>query len=795
MTDTNPLTENIVGSHPSREPHAIECQGEPRTNILLDKGARDQITSEIRALPFLGRLRHNWSELVAGETTELVLDYEVGASGIADSGWVKLCMKYYSDWEWQTTDPTARDYCSVEYVTGSTLGRAFSDTTSTLESVKCRYDEKGGERPFQKALIVDLVDGYLRPGDHLIVRLGDRRAGGPGTRVQTFVEQDFAFRLWVDILGTSRFALADEIKFDIVPGPAKHLLLSTSRLVRPGEACAVNIHTEDQWGNTPTREGATVELRTCGAATSQTAYELPSDDWATTTVFLTFQEPGEIRLDAQTLGAGLAAEPVYIEVSADSPGARAYFGDLHVHSNDTVGTNDNAYNFAYGRRIGALDFLGYTANDFQITDERWNAVVDLAEEVTEEGEFICFPGVEWCGTPGVGGDHNVVYIAGDTTLARCVEWHEGMASKQPEAKHWPITMLYDAYEAHPERYLLIPHVGGRRAILDWHHPKLERLIEVHSAWGPDEWFFEDAMARGLKLGASGASDEHRGRPGGGKPGANIFGASGGLCGLIAPALTREAVGTALRARHTWATTGERLVALLWSGDHLMGDELEVSEEQLCLHYQLLGDRGWEEISCFDGGGLVWRRNLHREQGYSDTRVRIRWGGARVRDRYRWATWHGTARVRYSRINDVQPWAFEHPEKRLRRVGPDAIEWATETYGASNGAILDIRDLGAASIEIAGEIPNFLDAPEFTMSVSGEELLATGEVRKELGGIGLFVSVERVSESQLPVKVEGSFDVRPRGSRGASAVYLRGRHANGHEVWTSPMFINWRPGTA
>ena len=23
----------------------------------------------------------------------------------------------------------------------------------------------------------------------------------------------------------------------------------------------------------------------------------------------------------------------------------------------------------------------------------------------------------------------------------------------------------------------------RRAILDWHHPELERLIEVHSSWG------------------------------------------------------------------------------------------------------------------------------------------------------------------------------------------------------------------------------------------------------------------------------------------------------------------------
>lgn len=791
MTDPSAAPEGRAGAAaPEDRCYPVECQGEPRTNVLLDRQARDLITNEIRELPFLGRLSYDWTELVAGQTTELTLDYEVGASGIADSGWLKLCMKFYSDWEWQTTDPTGRDYCSVEYVTGSRLGRAFPDATATLQSLACRYDEKGGERPFQKALLVDLVDGYLRPGDHLVIRLGDRRGGGPGTRVQTFVEQDFAFRLWVDPLGTSRFALADEIKFDIVPGPAEHLLVSTSRLVRPGEPCAVTIHTEDRWGNTPIREPAAVTLRLSGATRTEMHCQLPADGWATTTLRLPFERVGQVRLDAQTDDGSLVAPPAYVEVSDSVPVPRALFGDLHVHSNDTVGTNDNAYNFAYAQQIGGLDFLGYTANDFQITDERWQAVVELAEKVSVDGEFICFPGVEWCGTPGVGGDHNVVYIGDDTTLARCLEWHEGLASKRPEAQHWPITMLYDAYEGHPENYLLIPHVGGRRAVLDWHHPELERLIEVHSTYGPDDWFFEDAMERGLRLGASGASDEHRGRPGGGKPGANIFGASGGMCGLLAPSLTRHDVGTALRSRHTWATTGEKLVALLWSGEHLMGDDVTPAGDRLELEYLLLGNQGWEEISCYDGRGLIWRRNLHEEQGLSPSRVRIRWGGARVRDRYRWATWHGCAQVRHSRLDDVRPWAFEHPEKRLRRVGADRLEWEGETYGGSNGAVLEVRDLPRATFEITGRIPNFLDTPEFSLRTTGEELIAEGSVRQELGGIGLFVAVERLSEASLPVRVADRFEVRPRGTGGRSAVYLRARHANGHEVWTSPVFIDW-----
>ncbi len=75
----------------------------------------------------------------------------------------------------------------------------------------------------------------------------------------------------------------------------------------------------------------------------------------------------------------------------------------------------------------------------------------------------------------------------------------------------------------------------------------------------------DALARGYQVGTSANSDKHRGRCGGGVPGTAVFG-KGGLTGVIADAVDRPTVAAALRARHTWATTGERPVALLWSGD-------------------------------------------------------------------------------------------------------------------------------------------------------------------------------------------------------------------------------------
>lgn len=768
--------------------------------ILDSPAAREAVNSELDALDFLGSATCSHQRLVAGAVEEVVIDYEVGSSGITDSGGIKICFKFYSDWELQTNEPGARDFCSVEYRTGSLLGGASAEGTATLRRLHWRYDHKGGERPFQKAIVVDLADGYLRPGDHVIVRLGDRRGGGPGTRVQTFVEEDFRFRVLVDPLGTQRYARGPDVSLDVIAGPPHRLVLTSPRMVAPGTSARVGVHLEDVWGNPVVDVGceSVVRVSTTGAMEQERRLEFPEHGWASVSTALTVPIEGEIRIDAAMDEASLITAPAYLDVLSVAGRSGVWFGDLHVHTNDTVGTNDNQYNFSYARDVARLDFMGYTANDFQITDERWERVVDLAEKFTEPGSFVCFPGVEWCGTPGVGGDHNVVFIGEDTTLARCVEWHEEMGASRPEPQAWPISRLYEAYEQHPDDYLLIPHVGGRRAVLDWHHPQLERLVEVHSAWGPDPWFFEDAMRRGLRVGASGASDEHRGRPGGGHPGANIFGARGGLCGVLAPSLERSAIGRALRARHTWATTGARLVALAWTGAPgepaaLQGDCVERDPRstpgvELDVNYLLLGDAGWESVSAYDGAGLLWTRELDEEVGYGRNTVRLRWGGARVKDRYRWTEWTGRLRVSGSALDSATPWGFQHDEHRLWRspTDPSCIEWSGRTYGDSQGAVVRLRDLASARFEIEADLDH-ADLASLHWKVSGAELLAAGGLRREVGGVDLFVSLERLSDGELPRRVDGSFTVRARGS--GSCVYLRGRQRDGHETWTSPIFVD------
>jgi hypothetical protein len=725
---------------------------------------------------------------------------------------MKATFKFYSDWAlFQTTDPAAANYVSADYQAGPLLP---GQEPATVQSLSCRFDQKGHERPFQKAVIVDVIDGYLNPGDHIIIRLGDRRAGGPGTRVQSFVEKDFRFRLYIDPVGTSRFAaVPGDVVLQVVPGAAERLVVTAPRLVGRDTALRVHLRTEDVWGNTTIDGGDTVLLTATGANTPpvETRAILLSDGWAIATLAgLRLDDIGEVRLEARLPDRPLIPTAVaYVTVDPEALPASIFYGDLHVHSDDTVGTNDTVYNLGYGRDVAGLDVLGYTANDFQITAERWEQAVRHVNAINEPGRFVCYPGTEWCGNSCAGGDHNVVFLHDGVpefpfdrhgNLARSFEWNEAMASDQIEPGAWPLEDVYATYAHDPEGHLLIPHVGGRRCNLSWHHPALERLVEVGSAWGHFPWLVQDAVSRGYKVGVSANSDEHRGRCGGGAPGTAVFGVKGGLTGILADRLDRATIGAALRARHTFATTGERSVGLAWCGTHRQGDEF-AHQGPLQVDYRFLGDAGFDRIEAWDHGGCFWSRDLQQEAGLSQRRLRVCWGGARIRDRYRWASWRGRILVTGTPLLGYRPFGFEHPEETVRRNSVLGLEFRSDTFGDRDTIELELGAIEAATVRVEGSIggyvkvgdprtgSSFAHQPEFQLEIAGSRLLRDGNVVERLAGIDMTVAVERLSDKDMPRDVAGSFIVEPvNGPHGHRQIYLVARQRDGAMVYTSALIV-------
>ncbi|KAL4958887.1 uncharacterized protein BDV14DRAFT_207298 [Aspergillus stella-maris] len=791
-----------------------------RNELAGDYFAPEGLYEYTKSLPFLGRVTSNVSTLVAGLWAEILLDYEVGASGLADGAWIEGTFKSYCDWAlFQTSDPTKDNYISATYIP-NTLHPG--QEPATVQSLGIRFDQKGHERPFQKAVIVDIHDGYLNPGDRIQIRLGDRRFGGRGTRVQSSIEKGFKWRFYVDPVGTSRFApIQPDIEWDIVAGRIHKLQILSPRLLRPDVPFKVHTHAEDIWGNT------TINLPNQKAVIEK-ATPVNENGW-TNAIFsdLTIHTGGDYTLEAFLLNTEetiLASKKAYLSISSHLPIPKILYGDLHVHSDDTVGTESSSYNFTYGRDIAALDVLGYTANDFQITQERWDSTLSLIKSLNDPGKFVIFPGTEWCGNSAAGGDHNVVFLDEPESnppefpldkqgnVARSFEWSEhGPKDLVPGA--WPLDEVYATYAHDPNSHLLIPHVGGRRCNLSWHHPSLERLVEIGSAWGHFEWLLRDALRRGWKLGVCANSDEHRGRCGGGVPGTAVFGTRGGLTGILAEDLSRESVAKTLRARRTFATTGERLVGLVLveGSNAVQGDEIDVPRDQdLKLNYHFLGERGFSSIEAFDASGLIWSRNFWTEAESANPNVqtnkliRVTWGGARLYDRYREAIWTGTIKVPdTSSIKCITPFGGleDNPEDYAHLIDDNTIAFSSKTSGDLDGvniALAETNSTPPQTIIISGSIDGYVKVgdplkgnphkpqPTFSLDVSWDEALRPGGKSIEIaGGAELFVSVEAVPVVELPRGVQG-LEGKKSHSR---AVYLVGREWSGGKVVSSPVF--WR----
>src|SRR5262252_6332457 len=121
---------------------------------------------------------------VAGSYQELTLVYTAGTFGIDDTGMVKVSWRTTSDMAKPQLDkPQAANYTTVEASNGAKLDVWF---------------DRLNIRPYANTLLIRVGRGYLRAGDTLTIRLGDRRQGSPGYRLQTNCEARVELRTSID---------------------------------------------------------------------------------------------------------------------------------------------------------------------------------------------------------------------------------------------------------------------------------------------------------------------------------------------------------------------------------------------------------------------------------------------------------------------------------------------------------------------------------------------------------------------------------------------------------------------
>jgi len=270
---------------------------------------------------------------------------------------------------------------------------------------------------------------------------------------------------------------------------------------------------------------------------------------------------------------------------------------------------------------------------------------------------------------------------------------------------------------------------------------------------------------------------------------------------LMPELTREALFVALRSRRHYGTTGARIVldlqgkfeqpVTVFSDDPQlgpaqerklraaqMGDIVRPGSSVMRLAAEVLGTAPIDRVDLFYGTRIVETVQPFRAADLG-RRLRVLWQGAEYRGRGRETAWQGRLRLDGNRIVRFAPVNFLNPEQQVRVVVPEAeLAWSSVTTGNLAGIDLwlDAADRGTLGIET-----NILSGSVDLASLVDQRIVFEG------GGLGRQLSVYRLPEQDWPRRLAIDHAVRFTGGADLP-VYLRVTQADGHQAWSSPIYL-------
>lgn len=728
------------------------------------------------------------AEIVAGSMATIAITFTAGRFGIDDQGSLRLLFRFASDSGRPQFDrPNAPNYVTFHSSNGATLVP--------------EYHPRGGFRPWFKAIRINVMKYFLSPGDTVRIVLGDRSQGSPGWRVPSLREPSFEIRVQADPFGAVVYGdVAGGREIGLVPGVPVLWKALLPTLVRTGEVFRLGIRAEDRCGNPTLHTTGRFKLvANCPVRGLPEWVDAGPDSHPILIEGLCLDEPGDVEITLADADGRAVAVSTPLSVVRGSA-FRHYWGDFHAQSEETIGTNSAHDYFLYARDRAFCDFVGHQANDFQVSNSFWKHLNDLYRDLHVPGRFVTVPGYEYSPVTSLGGDRNIFFFDEYRQIHRSSHaLVEDISDIDTDCNH--VNDLFRTLRLKNENVLAFAHVGGRYADLSvGHDGTIERSVEIHSSWGTFEWLLFDAFDLGYRVGVVCNSDDHKGRPGASHPGASMFGAYGGLTCLEMAELSRPAIWDCLKSRRHYGTTGERLLlevsaALPGGGERYhedpalgattsepvqtarMGDIVRTASGHIRLSLRVASPSPVERIDIRIGKDTVetWRPYGTAELG---RRVRVIWEGAEYRGRGRMSNWDGHLELTGNRIERVEAINFWHLEKELRHPRPERLEWESVTTGNFAGADMLLAEPDSGTLDIV--------TPHASASVAVAEIGREDTVF-EAGGLWRRVRVFRLPDRNVhrSVTLEREIELRPRGD---TPVYVRVTLENGHQAWSSPIYL-------
>jgi hypothetical protein len=306
------------------------------------------------------------------------------------------------------------------------------------------------------------------------------------------------------------------------------------------------------------------------------------------------------------------------------------------------------------------------------------------------------------------------------------------------------------------------------------------LIEVHSHHGTFEWFLEDALKRGFKVGFVANSDDHTCRPGL-TYSSERFTTKGGYTGVYAKSLTRNALWEAFWARRCYATTGERIILWVDVDGHVMGQYFAGNEKPQ-INVRIIGTAPLHEVEVKRGLETMHRHPFAQPKKEVDKLIKIEWSGVRVKSRPKRVDWTGGLQLDKGRIISYREFAFDYAYQGIQRLTNQRLNWVSTTGGDPDGVILELDAPEDAKIY-------FYSKPiSFSFSIGDIEYYP---LIMNAGGVNQKVKVSTITREEPPKSLEFSFvDKDPR--EGVNPYWVRVVQGNGAMAWSSPIYYDKKP---
>ena len=548
---------------------------------------------------------------VAGEFGTWTVTYRVGSSGIQAGGGIRVQLP--DAWHsgprnsansLQATEPGRDHYVhavvSRDNVTVETIVEEQRD------NVLVKHAKRSLDGRYERYTFVVRVvaNGSLKEGDTISVVYGDRNGGSRGYRASVIAAKDLPVLVALDAKGTGQFRLHTQpAAITSEPGRAVEMLVHAPSDARTGSSSRMLISIVDKEYN-PINDAVEIKLsvRSGAADIPETVRMQPGRGYVEFEV--TPKSDGILRLTATVAELGLEARSNPCRVASELPERRLLWGDLHSHGEfswDGVGKES----FDYARYVSGLDFYTLTDHCMQpledakrgLCDAYWEEYTALTDQYHDPPRFVTLHAYECSfGTPF--GHHNVFFRdrpdrflnPQSTTLPKLwLSLQKGNALTIPHhTGKFPKGVLFSTHDADLRRNFEIYSGHGQSEAYNPDHPLAfeKSLFTSDSKSLQEPGNAQDVWAMGLVLSTVAASDDHRGQPG--KP-------HYGITALRAPTLSRDSVFQSLYDRHTYGTSGAKII-LEFSIDGVpMGQDVTVDSQPSIA----VGAHGTDDIATVD----------------------------------------------------------------------------------------------------------------------------------------------------------------------------------------------------